>query len=84
MDGRTHVGKMLWFNEEKGHGYIATDAGERLYVAGDGFLEAPPEGPCAGRIVEFEVGETSDGRFAQHARIVEEVAPRRARRRGSR
>ena len=26
-------GKMDWFNEEKGHGYIATEEGERIYVS---------------------------------------------------
>jgi cold shock CspA family protein len=83
-NAQTYLGKMLWFNEEKGHGYIATDDGERLFVAGNGFVEAPPEGPCAGRIVEFEVGEDADGRFAERARLVEEISPRRARRRGSR
>jgi len=55
MDASTHTGSMLWFNEEKGHGFIATDDGERLFVAGDGFLEAPPVGPCAGKPVAFEI-----------------------------
>jgi cold shock CspA family protein len=83
MDAPTHTGKMLWFNEEKGHGFIATDDGERLLVAGEGFSDAPPVGPCAGRPVEFEIGSGPEGRFAEHTRLVEEVAPRRARRRGS-
>ena len=39
------IGKMLWFNGEKGHGYIQTEADERLYVASDGFL--PKEKPKA-------------------------------------
>ena len=75
---------MLWFNEEKGHGFIATDDGERLFVAGDGFLEAPPVGPCAGRPVAFEIGEDTAGRFARSTRFVEEIVPRRARLRRSR
>ena len=76
---------MLWFNEEKGHGFIGTDEGERLFVArAPASSKLRPKGPCAGRIVEFEVGEDADGRFAERARLVEEIAPRRARRRGSR
>jgi cold shock CspA family protein len=75
---------MLWFNNEKGHGFIATDDGERLYVAADGFTEAPPEGPCAGLLVTFRIIEGPDGRQAEATILVEEVAPRRARRRGSR
>jgi cold shock CspA family protein len=84
MDTSTQTGSMLWFNEDKDHGFIETDDGERLFVAGDGFLEAPPVGPCAGRQVEFEIGEGADGRFAQSTRFVEEVVPRRARLRRSR
>ncbi len=75
---------MLWFNNEKGHGYIATDDGERLYVAADGFSEAPPEGPCAGLLVAFRIVEGPEGRYAEATQLVEEIAPRRARRRGSR
>ena len=82
--GNNPRGKMLWFNEEKGHGYIETEEGERLYVEGSGFEAEPPEGPVAGLIVEFTIGEGPDGRFAESTRFVEDVAPRRARRRGSR
>jgi cold shock CspA family protein len=81
---RTLRGKMLWFNEEKRHGYIATDEGERLYVDVDGFGGAPPQGSCAGLLVEFELGEGPDGRQAQNAQILTPVSPRRARRRGNR
>jgi cold shock CspA family protein len=84
MNASTHTGSMLWFNEEKGHGFIATDDGERLFVAGDGFLEAPPVGPCAGKAVAFEIGEDTAGRFARSTRFVEEIVPRRARLRRSR
>jgi cold shock CspA family protein len=50
-------GKMVWFNGEKGYGFIQTDDDERLAVTSSGFL--PNEKPkqdarCAGRIVTFE------------------------------
>jgi cold shock CspA family protein len=80
----TDRGKMLWFNEEKGHGYIQTDEDERLYVDADGFPDGHPVGACAGLVVEFEITENGEGRRAQHVQLVPEVAPRRARRRGSR
>lgn len=76
-------GEMLWFNEDKGHGYIRTADGERLYVDGAAFAAGPPVGPCAGLHVDFDVAVTPDGRQAVAARIVPEVAPRRARRRRS-
>jgi cold shock CspA family protein len=77
-------GKMLWFNEDKGHGYIETEEGERLYVEGTGFVADPPEGPVAGLVVEFRIVEGPGGRFAESTRFVEDISPRRARRRGSR
>ena len=75
---------MLWFNEEKGHGFISTDEGERLYVDAEGFTDTHPVGPCAGLVVEFEIADGPGGRSAQSTRLVEEISPRRARRRGSR
>jgi cold shock CspA family protein len=76
---------MLWFNEEKDHGYIATDEGERLYVHGSGFEGGVRlQGPCAGIVVEFTIEDEGDERRAQQVRVVSDAAPRRARRRGSR
>ena len=74
---------MLWFNEEKGFGFIATEEDERLYVPGTGFAEAPPEGPCAGRAVAFAITERNGQREAENVVLVEDVSPRRARRRRS-
>ena len=75
---------MLWFNEEKGHGYIRTEDDERLYVDAAGFPDGHPVGSCAGLPVEFVIDENGGERRALEAQLVEEVAPRRARRRGSR
>jgi cold shock CspA family protein len=48
-------GKMLWFNADKGFGFIQTEADERLYVATSGFAGGDiPMGRCAGRDVTFE------------------------------
>jgi hypothetical protein len=77
-------GQMLWFNEVKDHGFIRTDEGERLAVAGTGFAgEERPVGRCASKIVSFEIDESSDARHAQNVVFVPEVAPRRARRRSA-
>jgi cold shock CspA family protein len=84
IDAKPARGRMLWFNEEKGHGFISTDDGERLYVAASGFSESPPVGPCAGLMVEFHVASSDDGRRAEETRLVAEVSPRRARLRRSR
>jgi cold shock CspA family protein len=48
-------GKMLWFNADKGFGFIQTESDERLYVASTGFLPGSmPNGRCAGLDVTFE------------------------------
>jgi cold shock CspA family protein len=75
---------MLWFNEEKGHGYISTEEGERLYVAGAGFEDGRnPQGRCAGLPVEFDVAERDGNREAVSCVLVDEIAPPRARLRRS-
>ena len=77
-------GQMLWFNEVKDHGFIRTDEGERLAVAGTGFAgEERPVGRCAHKIVSFEVAESNETRQAQNVVFVPEVAARRARRRSA-
>lgn len=74
---------MLWFNEEKGHGFIRTEAGERLFVDWTGFVDGlPPVGRCAGKLVTFEREEDDEGSRAVGASLVELVEPRRARLRG--
>ena len=76
-------GKMLWFNEEKDHGYISTDEGERLYIPGTGFARGERlKGRCAGLEVEFEVvvGGTN-ARQASECVLVEHAVAHRPRRR---
>ena len=77
-------GQMLWFNEARDHGFIMTDEGERLAVAGIGFAgEERPVGRCAHKVVSFEIDESMDTRQAQNVVFVPEVSVRRARRRGA-
>jgi cold shock CspA family protein len=76
---------MLWFNAEKGFGFIQTEDDERLYVARADFLpdQAPTE-RCKGRLVTFErvVGE-GDTR-AVNVSFPPDADQRRARPRHSR
>ena len=75
-------GKMKWFNEEKDHGYIETEEGERLYITGSGFVDGKRlKGRCAGLEVEFQVVGENGSRQAVECAPVEETAPHRARRR---
>jgi cold shock CspA family protein len=72
-------GDMLWFNNEKGHGFIETAEGECLRVEGSGFRNGPPQGRVAGMAVTFQV--TGDGEAARADDVVfpDDAAPRRAR-----
>jgi hypothetical protein len=72
-------GTMLYFNETKDVGAIKPDAEERLEVRRSGFLPGhAPVGRCSGIPVEFTV---NDQHLAVDVAVVEEVNPRRARRR---
>lgn len=76
---------MLWFNPDKGFGFIRTEQDERLYVATSGFLpdHSPPE-RCAGHPVTFErLVDNGDTRAVNVAFPVN-VEQRRARLRHSR
>jgi cold shock CspA family protein len=81
-------GKMIWFNSEKGHGFIQTDADERLYVASSGFLpnEVPkPDARCGGRPVTFErSGDDGEPHAVNVAFVPDGELPNRARLRSPR
>jgi cold shock CspA family protein len=75
-------GKMKWFNEDKDHGYIETEEGERLYIHGSGFAGGERlKGRCAGIEVEFEVIGFDGSRQAVECAVIEEPVAHRARRR---
>jgi cold shock CspA family protein len=80
----TMQGKMLWFNEQKEHGFILTDEGERLYVHRDGFSPGEvPVGRCAHLVVQFEVVEETGERMATGVSAISKDPSPRARRRGA-
>jgi cold shock protein len=72
-------GDMLWFNNEKGHGFIETDAGDRLRVEGSDFRNGPPEGRVAGMAVTFQIAGDGEAARAQDVVFPDGAAPRRAR-----
>lgn len=73
-------GTMIWFNLDKGHGFIQTEEDERLYVALDGFLtEHQPERRCKGREVTFEREDSNGEPRAINVSFVLRGDPRRAR-----
>jgi cold shock protein len=78
-------GTMIWFNVEKGYGFIRTEDDERLYVARDGFAEGhDPEPRCKGREVTFERVVAEGDTRAVNVTFLAQDEPRRARLRHAR
>jgi cold shock CspA family protein len=76
---------MLWFNRDKGYGFIRTEDDERLSVARSGFLPGhQPEQRCKGRPVTFDRVTGDHEPHAANVSFVVHEEPRRARRRPSR
>jgi cold shock CspA family protein len=79
------LGTMLWFNLEKGYGFIRTEDDERLYVAGSGFLSGhEPARRCRGQHVTFDRHVAEGDTRAVNVSFVAETQPRRARIRSAR
>lgn len=78
-------GTMLWFNTDKGYGFIRTEQDERLYVARSGFLpDHQPATRCKGRQVIFERHVAEGDTRAVNVSFVAQADPRRARLRHAR
>jgi cold shock CspA family protein len=78
-------GTMLWFNLDKGYGFIQTEHDERLYVAHSGFLpDHQPEPRCKGRPVSFDRSFAEGDIRAVNVSFVAQTNPRRARMRHAR
>jgi cold shock CspA family protein len=86
MNDHPMRGKMIWFNSEKGYGFIRTEDEERLYVARSGFLaEQEPTSRCAGREVTFErIVVDGETRAVGVSFVTVDEAAGRARRRSPR
>jgi 'Cold-shock' DNA-binding domain len=81
------LGKMIWFNNEKGYGFILTEDDERLPVARGGFLpneEPPADTRCGGRVVSFERVDGDEPHAVNVAFVPERELPNRARLRSPR
>lgn len=82
---KTMRGKMLWFNADKGFGFIRTEHDERLYVAHTGFQPGQvPEGRCAGLEVTFEREAREGDTRAVNVAFPPAIDARRARLRHAR
>ncbi|MBW1645773.1 MAG: cold shock domain-containing protein [Deltaproteobacteria bacterium] len=63
-------GRVKWFNQKKGYGFIETDGGEDVFVhysgiEGEGFRTLQENDP-----VSFEIEETPKGRNAVKVKVI--------------
>lgn len=73
-------GKMLWFNIDKGFGFIRTAEDERLYVASSGFVDGQiPTERCAGKEVTFDRQAQEGDARAVNVAFPVQLEQRRAR-----
>ena len=73
-------GTMIWFNVDKGYGFIRTEQNERLYVAHSGFEAGhTPEVRCSGLEVRFDRQDAEGGARAVNVAFITQIEPRRAR-----
>ena len=73
-------GQMLWFNETRDQGFIMTDEGERLAVAGEDFAAGErPVGRCAHKVVTFEIESRGAAREARNVAFEPDIVARRPR-----
>jgi hypothetical protein len=71
---------MLWFNDEKGYGFILTDDSERVRVERDGFRPGHvPVGRCARLPVRLKLEERDGEQRAVDVALVPDEEQRRAR-----
>lgn len=57
----TKMGKIKWFNNEKGYGFIEGDNGEDIFVHYSAIKQEGYKSLAEGQIVEYELLETEKG-----------------------
>jgi CspA family cold shock protein len=74
-DRRTHavpVGRVKWFNDAKGYGFIEQEGGEDVFVHFSAIQGRGYRTLKEGQIVQFDVEQTPKGLRAANVRVVDE------------
>ena len=70
----TKVGKIKWFNNEKGYGFIEYKENEDVFVHYSAIELEGYKTLSEGQLVEFKLVETSKGYQALNVQLVKETA----------
>jgi cold shock protein len=65
------VGKVKWFNADKGYGFIAPESGEDVFVHFSAIQSAGYRSLAEGQAVEFDVTQGPKGAQAANVRLLE-------------
>ena len=69
----TRIGKIKWFNNEKGYGFIDVSDGEDIFVHYSAIKQDGYKTLSEGQIVEYELIETEKGLQAINVKEVSNV-----------
>ncbi len=69
----TRIGRIKWFNNEKGYGFIDVQDGEDIFVHYSAIKQDGYKTLSEGQIVEYELLETEKGLQAINVREVSNV-----------
>ena len=64
------IGKVKWFNDSKGYGFIEREEGEDVFVHYSGITGDGYRSLAEGTEVEFDVVQDAKGPRAQNARVL--------------
>jgi CspA family cold shock protein len=76
MKERNMKGSILWFNDEKGYGFIKPDIGAKdIFVHHSGISKIGTSGKLKkDQKVEFETSENEKGKIAINVRVTEDIS----------
>jgi CspA family cold shock protein len=69
---RMAIGKVKWFNDSKGYGFIEREEGEDVFVHFSGIVGDGYRSLQEGAEVEFEVVEDAKGPRAENVHVISE------------
>jgi len=72
---RVASGKVKWFNDAKGFGYISSEEGTEVFVHFTAIMGAGYKTLREGQPVEFEIEQGPKGPMASKVKIIEKLAP---------
>ena len=68
------IGRVKWFNNDKGYGFIEYKSEEDIFVHYSAIIQDGYKSLNEGQLVEFDLIDTTKGYQAQNVKLVKETA----------